>query len=314
MTQQSGSHDLCEKKVIMVAQTHNPTYHRTVLINEVLEYLAPQPGNVYLDATFGGGGHTRAILTAEPGCSVIAVDWDQKALELNSPALKDEFGERVQFIWGNFSQLPHLLKKHNMGKVDGVLVDFGTSQYQIMVRDGFSFALDTPLDMRMSPAHQQVTAADIVNNASENELVVIFKDYGEERHARAMARAMIAARAQRRFRTTGELVDVITSVVPHRKGKIHPATRIFQALRIVVNKELENIKTFLLHLPQILKADARVVCISFHSLEDRLVKNYFREQQEHFELLTPKVVVPTDEEIHMNASSRSSRLRAARMK
>ena len=297
----------------MVLQTHNPTYHRTVLINEVLEYLNPQPGKTYIDATFGGGGHTRAILMAEPECRVIAVDWDQKALEINGPLLQEEFGNRLQLIWGNFAQLPHLLKKHGCNKVDGVLVDFGTSQFQIMEREGFSFMGDTPLDMRMSPAHQKVTAAEIVNTASEEELILIFKDYGEERHARAMARAIGEARKIDRIRTTGELVDVLTSVVPRRPGKIHPATRVFQALRIVVNKELDNIKTFLLHLPQILNADARVVCISFHSLEDRLVKTYFKEHGNQFELLTSKVVTPTDEEIRINPSSRSSRLRAAEM-
>jgi 16S rRNA (cytosine1402-N4)-methyltransferase len=295
-----------------VAQTHNPEYHRTVLIDEVLHYLDPQPGKIYVDATFGGGGHTRAILLKEPTCAVVAVDWDQKALEQNASSLAAEFGSRFATIWGNFAQLPHLLKKHGYGKVDGVLVDFGTSQYQITEREGFSFALDTPLDMRMSPAHFKVTAADIVNNASEEELVYIFKEYGEERAARPIARAIVAARDEWKITTTGELVRVIVSVVRQKPGKIHPATRIFQALRIVVNKELDNIKTFLLHLPQILNSDGRVVTISFHSLEDRLVKNYFKDYEHEFEILTKKVVFPTDEEIALNPSSRSARLRAAK--
>lgn len=304
---------MSEKKV---TQSHNLAYHRTVLIDEVLEYLNPQPGKVYIDATFGGGGHTRAILLHEPNCSVIAVDWDLQALEKNTPALQEEFGDRFYWIWGNFAQLPHLLKKNNIGAVDGVLVDFGTSQYQITDREGFSFAADTPLDMRMSTAHYKVTAAEIVNNASEKELVVIFQDYGEERHARKIARAICEARDIKKIRTTADLTKIITSVVPFtyikgRKG-IHPATRVFQALRIVVNKELENIKTFLGHTPEILNEDGRVVCISFHSLEDRLVKNYFRDNKDIFEILTPKVVVPTDEEVRVNPSSRSSRLRAAR--
>lgn len=301
---------MSEKKV---TQSHNVAYHRTVLIDEVLHYLNPQQGKVYIDATFGGGGHTRAILIKEPGCSVIAVDWDLQALEKNAPALQEEFGERFSWIWGNFAQLPHLLKKHNIGKVDGVLVDFGTSQYQITDREGFSFAANTPLDMRMSTAHYKVTAADIVNNASEKELVVIFQDYGEERHARKIARAICEARAIKKIRTTADLTKIITSVVPFQKGKrgIHPATRVFQALRIVVNKELENIKTFLGHAADILNKEGRVVCISFHSLEDRLVKNYFRDNKDVYEILTPKVVVPTDEEVRVNPSSRSSRLRAA---
>ena len=155
-----------------------------------------------------------------------------------------------------------------------------------------------------------------MNNASEKELVVIFQDYGEERHARKIARAICQARDMKKIRTTADLSNIITSVVPfqrtHGKRGIHPATRVFQALRIVVNKELDNIKTFLGHSPEILNKEGRVVCISFHSLEDRIVKNYFRDHKEIFEILTPKIVVPTDEEVRVNPSSRSSRLRAAR--
>ena len=294
-------------------QTHNPQYHKTVLIEEVLHYLNPQPGKIYIDATFGGGGHSRAILQHEPECSVIALDWDKEALEKNAPELTYEFGSRFTTIWGNFSQLPHLLKKNDYGKVDGVLVDFGTSQYQITEREGFSFAVDSPLDMRMSPAHFRVTAADIVNNASEEELILIFKEYGEERAARRIVQAICEARHDHKITTTGELAHIIMSVVP-RTGRIHPATRVFQALRIVVNKELDNIKTFLTHLPQILNKDGRVVTISFHSLEDRLVKNYFKEHEHEFEILTKKVVFPTDEEVAANPSSRSARLRAAQKK
>lgn len=297
-----------------VAQSHNKEYHRTVLIDEVLEYLNPQPGKVYIDATFGGGGHTKAILMKEPHCRVIALDWDQQAIEKNMPALMEEFGDRLEYIWGNFAQLPHLLQKFDIKPVDGVLVDFGTSQYQITAREGFSFAVDTPLDMRMSPAHYRTTAADIVNTAPEKELVYIFQEFGEERRARTIARAICEYRQTRKIKTTGQLVDIILDCVPSQEKKkrgIHPATRVFQALRIVVNKELENIKAFLLHLPQILNSGGRVVCISFHSLEDRLVKTYFKEHDDQFKLLTKKVVTPTEEEIRYNPSSRSSRLRAA---
>lgn len=297
-----------------VAQSHNAAYHRTVLMQEVVEYLNPQPGKVYVDATFGGGGHTRAILLHEPQCKVVAVDWDIQAIEKNMPALQEEFGDRLDYIWGNFAQLPHLLKKFDKGMVDGVLVDFGTSQYQITEREGFSFSADTPLDMRMSPAHYKTTAADIINTATEKELVYIFQEFGEERHSRTIARAICEARHHRKIKTTQDLVKIILDAIPARLEKkrgIHPATRVFQALRIVVNKELENIKTFLLHLPEILNPGARVVCISFHSLEDRLVKTYFKEHADEFTLLTKKVVTPTEEEIRWNPSSRSSRLRAA---
>ena len=143
------------------------TYHIPVLTNEVLEYLNPQPGKVYVDATFGGGSHTRAILQHEPKCKVIAFDWDLVALEKNRNAVEQEYPGRVQFIWGNFAHIIRLLHKEGIEQVDGVLADFGTSQYQIHERPGFSFAKDTPLDMRMSPSHQKVTASDIINRASE---------------------------------------------------------------------------------------------------------------------------------------------------
>jgi 16S rRNA (cytosine1402-N4)-methyltransferase len=297
-------------------QTHNPDYHKTVLINEVLEYLDPQPGKIYVDATFGGGGHTRALLQKEPKCSVIAFDWDNIALEKNGPALLEEFPGRLQLIWGNFAQMSKLFKKLGIKKVDGLLADFGTSQHQITSRQGFSFASDTPLDMRMSAAHYRVTAAHIVNQASEAELIAIFQNYGEERYTRKIARAICEARQIKPLRTTGDLVKIIIEAVPRQPKKtksINPATRVFQALRIVVNKELDNIKTFLHHVPDLVVSGGRVVCISFHSLEDRLVKNYFRENKNNFKLLTPKVVVPTEHEIQVNPSSRSSKLRAAEL-
>lgn len=286
-------------------------YHKSVLVNEVLEYLAPKPGGVYIDATFGGGGHTRAILEKEPTSSVIAFDWDKIAIETNGPALQEEFGDRLRLIWGNFGQMGLLLKKHKINKVDGILADFGTSQFQIKEREGFSFARSTPLDMRMSQGHYKVTAADIVNFADEKELVHVFGELGEEPASRTIARALIAARKGKKIRTTGDLVDIILSVKPYREGHIHPATRVFQALRIAVNKELENIHSFLITSPQVLNAGGRLVCISFHSLEDRLVKQFIRDHAADFKNLTPKVVMATEQEVKENPSSRSARLRAA---
>ena len=288
--------------------------HKTVLLREVVEYLAPKPGGVYLDATFGGGGHTRALLAQEPTCRVIACDWDKNAIELNSAKVQEEFPGRVEFIWGNFAQLPQLMKKNGMKKVDGVLVDFGTSQFQIATAPGFSFSVDLPLDMRMSPSHYTVTAASIVNQASEQELAEIFWRYGEERQSRRIARAIAEFRIQKRIKTTADLVAAITSVLYVKRGMIHPATRVFQALRIAVNHELENIETFLKHLPLVIVPGGRVVCISFHSLEDRIVKHYFRENKEQFEELTRRVVIASPEELSANPSSRSAKLRAARLR
>ncbi|KKS68235.1 MAG: Ribosomal RNA small subunit methyltransferase H [candidate division TM6 bacterium GW2011_GWE2_42_60] len=288
--------------------------HKTVLLREVVEYLAPKPGGVYLDATFGGGGHTRALLTQEPNCRVIACDWDKNAIELNSAQVQEEFPGRIEFIWGNFAQLPLLMKKNDVKRVDGVLVDFGTSQFQIATAPGFSFSVDLPLDMRMSPAHYTVTAASIVNQASEQELAEIFWRYGEERQSRRIAHAIVEFRMQKRIKTTGDLVAAITSVLHVKRGMIHPATRVFQALRIAVNHELENIETFLKHLPLVLVPGGRVVCISFHSLEDRLVKHYFREHKEQFEELTRRIVIASPEELAANPSSRSAKLRAAKLR
>jgi 16S rRNA (cytosine1402-N4)-methyltransferase len=296
----------------------NTFYHKSVLVREVVYYLDPQPNACYVDVTFGGGGHTRAILTAEPSCRVIAIDWDQVALEKNEKIFKEEFGDRIQFIWGNFAHLDRLLKKEHIAKVDGILADFGTSQDQIFHREGFSFAVDTPLDMRMSPAHQRVKASDIVNRHSEKQLTEMLFELGEERFARQIARAIVQERAMKKFATTGHLARVVESAVPMQKGRrsIHPATRTFQALRIFVNQELDNIRTFLQASERVLAQDGRLVCISFHSLEDRIVKRFFRERTSVsgsacFEVLTKKVVVATPEEVAENPSARSARLRAA---
>ncbi len=295
----------------------NKSYHKPVLIAEVLKFLEPKPHGIYIDATFGGGGHTRAILEAEPTCNVIAFDWDRKALELHSEAFKEEFGKRITFLWGNFAHLYRLLKKElKITQVDGILADFGTSQAQIFQKEGFSFAVDTPLDMRMSPAHQKVTAAHILNFASEEELAKIFFEYGEERFSRKIARVILEERKNYFINTTKQLADIVERVSP-RRSHIHPATCIFQALRIAVNHELENIQAFLQQSLQLLANDGRLVCISFHSLEDRIVKQFLVSHQcktgcDGFEILTKKIITATDEELKENPSSRSARLRAAR--
>jgi len=290
--------------------------HKPVLMNEVLHYLDPQPQKVYLDVTFGSGGHTRAILEREPLCKVIAIDWDEVTLERFGAPLLEVFPDRLQLLWGNFSLLYKLLKKAGIQHVDGVLADFGTSQVQIAERPGLSVYKDVPLDMRMSPPHQRYTAADICNNADERTLSDIFFTYGEERWSKSIARAIVQERVKKPLKTTGDLVALIERVVPKdpkRKSKIHRATRVFQALRIYVNNELDNIKSFLPAALRVLSPAGRLVCISFHSLEDRLVKQFFKEQEQLgvVHLLTPKVVRPTEEEIALNPSSRSSRLRAA---
>jgi S-adenosyl-methyltransferase MraW len=292
------------------------TVHKPVLVSEVLEYLDPQPGKVYLDVTFGSGGHTRAILTKEPTCTVIAMDWDIEALERFGEPMQAEFGDRLRLIWGNFSILYKILKKEGIGSVDGILADFGTSQVQIMERDGFSIYRDTTLDMRMSPSHQQVTAAAVLATAEEEKLRQIFWQLGDERYAKQIARAIVEERIKGRIDTTAQLADLVSKAVPHDKGqKIHPATKVFQALRIYVNKELANIESLLAFSVRIVRPGGRIVCISFHSLEDRIVKRFFQEHESKGEMciVTPHAVIASESELVQNPSARSAKLRAAQI-
>ena len=294
--------------------SESPTSHKSVLVNEVIEYLNPQPNGIYIDATFGSGGHTRAILQKEPTCTVIGIDWDKNSLDRYGADITEQFGDRFIPLWGNFALLYRLIKKVDASRVNGILADFGTSQMQIAKQPGFSLYTDTPLDMRMSTAHQKTTAAQVLNTASETKLVRIFSEFGEERYSRKIARTIVQERIKHRFKTTWQLADLIKRIVPHKPNvKIHPATRVFQALRIYVNQELENIRSFLKGALPILADQGRFVCISFHSLEDRLVKQFFHDQEQlnTIEILTKQVVVPSREEVQANPSSRSAKLRAA---
>ncbi len=291
--------------------------HKPVLLNEVLHFLAPQPGKVYVDVTLGGGGHTRAILTTQPDCKVIGMDWDESVIKTTGAALKAEFPDRFTPVWGNFSKINAALNKIGVKKVDGILADFGTSQMQIANTAGLSIFQDKFLDMRMSSAFFKVTAQEVLKTFSEKDLAKIFFEYGEERFGNRIARAIVETRYKTPLRTTKQLAELIESVVPGSKGsKIHPATRVFQALRIFVNKELENIQSFLANSIKVLAPDSRVVCISFHSLEDRIVKQFFREQSKFplikSEVLTPRVCTATEEELAINRSARSAKLRAMR--
>jgi 16S rRNA (cytosine1402-N4)-methyltransferase len=283
-------------------------YHKPILVTEVVKYLVGKAGGLYVDVTFGGGGHTRALLEADPACTVIACDWDEQALRMNGDSLQEQYPDRIQLVWGNFSRIQHHLKKLGIHQVDGILADFGTSQYQIYHQEGFSFRTSSPLDMRMSKGHFEKTAADIVNRSSEQELMHILYEYGEERHAARIVREIIASRP---FKTTVQLADAITRVVPRGNAKIHPATKTFQALRMVVNHELENIHSFLLQTAQVIRPGGRLACISFHSIEDREVKYYLRDHPQQWEVITKRVVTASDVELAENPSSRSAKLRCA---
>ena len=281
---------------------------------EVIELLNVKPHGVYVDATFGSGGHTRAILEKEPTCKVIALDWDQTSLDTYAPLLEREFGDRFIPIFGSFAHIWRILKKESIQYVDGILADFGTSQMQIVERPGFSIYRDTPLDMRMSVAHFKTTAADIINKAPEQELADIFFTYGEERYSRKIAQAIVHDRKTQSFQTTKQLASLIARIVPRNKrSNVHPATRVFQALRIRVNRELDNILDFLKQSVTVLADSGRIVCISFHSLEDRIVKQFFKdkEHEKELEIVTKKLLSPSERELAENPSSRSAKVRAA---
>jgi 16S rRNA (cytosine1402-N4)-methyltransferase len=292
--------------------------HKTVLLEESIQALDIKPGGVYVDATLGGGGHTKELLSRFPDITVIGLDWDKSVIETTGQALQAEFPERFFCTWGNFARIDQLIKKVGFTKVDGILADFGTSQIQIGTTPGLSIFKDSFLDMRMSTSHFKTTACDILKEASEKELSHIFWEFGEEPAARKIARAIVQHRAKGPIVTTHQLAKIVETVIPYHKGKrIHPATKVFQALRIVVNKELENIRSFLHNAVHVLNADGRIACISFHSLEDRSVKQFFKEQSMPggcLEIITQKVLVAGQEELSKNRSSRSAKLRVAKKK
>jgi 16S rRNA (cytosine1402-N4)-methyltransferase len=298
-------------------------YHIPVLMSEVLRYMAPSEGTVMVDGTLGGGGHTEAMLKA--GATVIGVDQDDQALEYAKERLSI-FGDRFTALRGNFATLPSLLAEAGYEKVDAILVDIGVSSWQLDEADrGFSFGKEGPLDMRMDRSGGN-TAADLVNGSSEEELKTIFREYGEERAAGRIARRMVERREKKPFSTTLDLADFICSIIP-RGGKSHPATRIFQALRIAVNDELGVLRTFLENASTLLRPGGRVVVITFHSLEDRIVKQFFKhasleeiDRKEwpaprpnpdyQYKLLTRRPVVASGDELQCNKRARSAKLRA----
>ncbi len=247
-------------------QNHNP-----VMLAEMLEWLAPKDGEVYIDGTFGAGGYSRAILQAA-NCTVYAIDRDPSTREF-AEILEREFAGRFVWLLGNFADMCDLVAAHGVSKVDGVVLDLGVSSMQLdQAERGFSFMRDGELDMRMGDTGR--SAADVVNSASESELADIFYYYGEEKAARRVAKAIVAARAETPITRTTQLAEIIRGAVPQKHGKTHPATRSFQGLRIFVNQEFDAIQSGLVASEHLLGANGRLVVVSFHSLEDRIVKRF----------------------------------------
>lgn len=284
-------------------------YHVPVLLKETLEYLAVRPGKTYIDCTLGGGGHTEAILRA--GGRVIGIDQDSEAIAHVTERLGEK-GANLTLKHSNFAHLQEIALEMGIGKVAGILLDLGVSSHQLGTAErGFSFHLPGKLDMRMDKETQGVTAADLVAAGSEEELAHIFWNYGDESMGRKIARAIVATRAVEPITTTEQLAELVARVKPRKRDShIHPATQVFQALRIAVNSELASLESVIPSAVTLLEKDGRLVIISFHSLEDRMVKTKLGEYSD-LEVLTKKPVVATDEEIERNPKSRSAKLRAA---
>src|SRR6201996_3435265 len=300
------------------------TRHIPVLGVEAVAQLAPHGGGIYIDATFGAGGYSRMILDVA-GTRVIGIDRDRSAIA-GGFGLVDQWAGRLPLVEDRFSNLADICAAQGLHEVDGVVMDIGVSSMQLDEADrGFSFRLGGPLDMRMG--HDGPTAADVVAKASEADLANIIYIFGEERHSRGVARAIVAARKETPITTTRALADIVGKVVWSKPGEIHPATRTFQGLRIFVNEELDELQTALEAAERVLKPGGRLAVVSFHSLEDRIVKNFFAARAKtgggsrhlpevnqaapSFRLLTRKPVTPGDDEMAANPRARSAKLRAA---
>lgn len=298
--------------------------HTPVLLQETVGALSVEPGGRYVDCTLGGGGHAAAILEhSSPGGQLLGIDADPEAIKMAKVRLQAYQGSSL-LVNENFVNLKAICAKYNFFPLHGILFDLGLSSLQLSSQRGFSFQHDDPLDMRFGPS-QEVTTADIVNTYSEAELAHLLKAYAEEEYSRRIARQMIKNRP---IKTTLELVRVVEQAIGKRRGKIHPATKTFQALRIAVNHELEYLRLALEQALELLGFEGRLVVISYHSLEDRIVKGFMRQEsrdcicpptapscvchhQARLWLVSKRVIVPSPEEIKLNPRSRSAKLRVA---
>ncbi len=307
-----------------------PYHHVPAMLAEVIELLEPAPGDLFVDGTLGGAGHARAILEKiTPGGLLIGVDQDPDAL-VNAETVLKPYAGSYGLFHDNFSNLPGILSQLAVPAVDGILLDLGIACHHLAASGrGFSFQQDEPLDMRMNPATGS-TAAELVNSADERTLTRLFREYGEERFARAVARRIVAERRSARIVSSGQLARIVVAAIPRKSAasqKIHPATRVFMALRIAVNHELEALEAFLAAATDLLTPGGRLCILAFHSLEDRIVKHRFRELAQPcvcppdlprcvcgrtpvVRVVTPRARRPGEAEIARNPMARSTRLRA----
>jgi 16S rRNA (cytosine1402-N4)-methyltransferase len=304
--------------------------HVPVMLNETIELLDVKPGGRYIDATFGGGGHSRAILErCAPQGELLALDADPAAVERGC-SMAREFPTRLAVIHANFAFVRDVAREHGFEKVNGILFDLGLSSFQFDEHErGFSLHADVRLDMRLDPTAEGPTAWEIVNEWPQDQIANVIYQYGEERRSRRIARAIVDRRDQNPIETNAELAAIVESALGGRRGaRIHPATKTFQAIRIAVNRELDSLGTGLISARDLLAPGGRVAVISFHSLEDRIVKQFFQQEardcicppdlpvcncdhKSTLRLITRRPIVPTDEEQGANPRSRSGRLRVA---
>jgi 16S rRNA (cytosine1402-N4)-methyltransferase len=293
--------------------------HEPVLAGEILRRVGPRTGGLMVDCTVGLGGHAaRLLAAADPAARLLGVDLDERSLRHAAQVLRP-FGDRVRLAKANFARIGKVMQEFGEREAVLILADLGVNSWQLERPDtGLSFQVDGPLDMRLSPEAGTPTAADLLARCSEGELAAMFHEFGEERLARRVARKVVATRGRERIRTTSQLSALVLSVLPAamRKGRwrIHPATKLFMSLRIAVNREMENLEGFLQAAPPLLAVGGQLAVISFHSLEDRRVKQAFRRWSTEgpFEVLTPKPVGVDEYERRNNPKSRSAKLRVLR--
>ena len=280
-------------------------FHESVLLKEAVDALNIKPGELYVDATLGGGGHTAEII--QRGGKVIGIDVDPFALKYVEREIKSD---NLILEQGNFLEVDEIIRRHTLEKVAGILFDLGVSSFQLDSPErGFGFRHSAELDMRMDPT-LTIKATDLINGLNEGELYELFTKYGEERNARRIARAIVRSRQEKKIERTDQLALIVESSVGRSSFKIHPATRVFLALRIAVNSELNNLKEVLPKAGNNLRKDGRLVVISFHSLEDKIVKDFIKKSLE-LEEVNKKPILPTHDEIDRNPRSRSAKMRIA---
>jgi len=289
--------------------------HQPVLLKEILDYLNPKPGENFIDCTFGFGGHRLAILKENgPQGKVLGIEQDKEVLKIVSE--QSAKNKRLILIKDNFNNLKKIIEKNEFNRINGILLDLGISSWHLDKSGrGFSFQVSERSEpLMMNCSEDGLTAEEIINQWTKDELIRIFREYGEERFARGIAEVICRERQNRQIKTIKQLVDIIKRAVPekYKHGRIHFATKTFQALRIAVNDELVNLENVLPQALEVLENHGRLVIISFHSLEDRIVKNFFRQsaKEDHLKILTKKPIGPSQEEINLNPRSRSAKLRA----